>query len=77
MFPREVGILLYPIHWLHNKSEGVSAGLIFTFGSSPQQGCTETNNSLGCNKVLVPSSQPLTLRISKKVSAFPTSAYEP
>lgn len=58
MSPREVGTLLYPIHYLHNKSERVSAGLTFTFGSSPQQGCTGTNKPLGCNQVVVPSSQP-------------------
>lgn len=77
MSPREAGILLYPIHWLHNKSEEVSAGPTFTFGSSPQQGCTGTINPLGCNQVLVPSSQPLTLRISKGVPALPTSDYKP
>lgn len=76
MSPRDVGILLYPVHWLHNKSEQVLARPTFTFGSSPQQGCTGTNDPLGCNQVLVPSSQPPMLSISKEVPAFPTSAYE-
>lgn len=47
MSPREADILLYPIHWLHNKPEGVSAGPTFPFGSSPQQGCIGTINPLG------------------------------